>query len=150
MYEVWESSTPTPDKCAALSVICHNRKGHNGSQCLFKTVATLTQEVEAGPVEEAFLGKPSTVLYGPARQPLEVLGQFSGRLVHSHLENIFVVRDLHDSNHRSPSHPEGPEGLHWTWNPWRGLHHQIKGRCMSVCSLHTLESTLLSTKSSSR
>ena len=160
---------PTPDKCPALSATCRkcNRKGHYGSQCLSKTVAATTQEVEAGPVEEAFLGtvtptqkleadsveeaflgtvtsskdkawlvnirlqgkeilfkmdtgaevtvisekvyhtlektklgKPSRVLYGRARQPLEVLGQFSGRLVHrehSHLEDIFVVRDLHNN-----------------------------------------------------
>ena len=42
----------------ALSATCHkcNRKGHYGSQCLSKTVAAITQEVEAGPVEEAFLG----------------------------------------------------------------------------------------------
>ena len=111
-------------------------------------MAASTQEVEAGPVEEAFLGtvtsskdqawsvnvrlqgkeslfkidtgaevtvisekvydtlektkleKPSEVLYGPAHQPYEVLGQFSGNLVHrehSHLEDIFVVRDLHNN-----------------------------------------------------
>ena len=141
---------PTPDKCPALSATCRkcNRKGHYASQCLSKTVAASTQEVEAGPLEEAFLGtvtsstdqawsvnvrlqgkeilfkmdtgaevtvisekvydtlektrlgKPSKVLYGPARQPLEVLGQFSGNLVHrehSHLEDIFVVRDLHNN-----------------------------------------------------
>ena len=47
---------PTPDKCPALSATCSkcNRKGHYGSQCLSKTVAATTQEVEAGPVEEAF------------------------------------------------------------------------------------------------
>ena len=47
----------TPDKCPARSAICHkcNRKGHYGSQCLSKTRAAATQEVEADP-EEAFLG----------------------------------------------------------------------------------------------
>ena len=139
-----KTTQPTPDKCPALSATCRkcNRKGHYASQCLSKTVAASTQEVEAGPVEEAFLGtvtsstdqawsvnirlqgkdilfkmdtgaevtvnsekvyatlektrlgKPSKVLYRPARQPLEVLGQFSGNLVHreqSHLEENFVV-----------------------------------------------------------
>ena len=46
------------------------------------------------------LKEPSRVLYGPARQPLEVLGQFAGRLTHGdrvHSENIFVVRDLHNN-----------------------------------------------------
>ena len=118
------------------------------SQCLSKTVAASTHEVEVGPLEEAFLGtvtssidqawsvnvqlqgkemlfkmdtgaevtviskkvydtlektklgKPSKVLYGPTHQPLEVLGQFSGNLVHkehSRLEDISVVRDLHNN-----------------------------------------------------
>ena len=63
-----------------------------------------------------------------------------------------------DSNHSSPPHPEGqcytsrisrhpgeiPKGLHWTQNLWRRLHHQIIGRRVSICSLHTSESTLLS------
>ena len=51
-----------------------------------------------------------------------------------------------ESNHRSPSHPEDtsrisrypgqiPKGLHWTRNPWRGLHHQIKERHMFICTL---------------
>ena len=46
------------------------------------------------------LEKPSKVLYGPARQPLDVLGQFSGELMYgerSHTENIFVVQDLHNN-----------------------------------------------------
>ena len=155
----------TPDKCPALSATCRkcNRKGHYASQCLSKTVAASTQEVEAESVEEASLGtvtpnqlvetdsvkeaflgtvtlskdkawsvniqlqgkekvfkmdtgakvtvisereyrtlkktklgKPSRVLYGPAHQPLEVLGQFSERLT-SHSEDIFVVCDLHNN-----------------------------------------------------
>ena len=61
---------------------------------------TMISEKEYHSFEKTKLEKPSKVLYGPARQPLEVLGQFSGRLVHrerSHLEDIFVVRDLHNN-----------------------------------------------------
>ena len=45
-------------KCPALSATCHkcNRDGHYGSQCLSKTVAASTPDVEAGSVEETFLG----------------------------------------------------------------------------------------------
>ena len=42
----------------------------------------------------------SRVLCGTAQQPLEVLGQFRGKLIHGNYtcsENIFVVRDLHNN-----------------------------------------------------
>ena len=119
------------------------------------------------------LEKPAIVLYGSAHQPLEVLGQFSERLMygeHSHSEDIFVVRDLHNNLlgltaitglhliqrvNATPSRiswdlGEIPKGLHWTWNPWRGLYQKIEGRCTSVCTVHTSESTLLSMELSSR
>ncbi len=46
---------------------------------------------------EVQLSKPTKTLYGPARQKLDVMGQFTGILTHgnhTHSENIFVVRDL--------------------------------------------------------
>ena len=136
----------TPEQCPARNATCFkcNRKGHYRSQCLSRTVAAATQEVEADP-EDAFLGmvtsdrdttwtvkvqlqgqeipfkmdtgaevtviseeayrtlgtseleKPSRILYGPARQPLEVLGQFRGNLRHGDSENIFVVPGLHNN-----------------------------------------------------
>jgi hypothetical protein len=38
--------------------------------------------------------------YGPAKQPLKVLGQFSGKLTygeHSHQGKVFVVKQLHNN-----------------------------------------------------
>ena len=75
-----------------------------GKKILFKmdtgAEVTVISEKMYDTLEKTKLGKPSKVLYGPAHQPLEVLGQFSGNLVHrehSHLENIFVVPDLHNN-----------------------------------------------------
>ena len=75
-----------------------------GKEILFKmdtgAEVTVISEKVYHTLEKTKLGKTSRVLYGPARQPLEVLGQFSGRLVHrehSHVEDIFVVRDLHNN-----------------------------------------------------
>ena len=61
---------------------------------------TMISEKEYRTFEKTKLEKPSRVLDGPARQPLEVLGQFSERLTygeHSHSEDIFVVHDLHNN-----------------------------------------------------
>ena len=75
-----------------------------GKEIVFKmdtgTKVTVISEKEYRTLKRTKLGKPSRVLYGPARQPLEVLGQFSERLTygeHSHSEDIFVVRDLHNN-----------------------------------------------------
>ena len=46
------------------------------------------------------LSKPTIVLYGPARQPLEVLGQFTGKLIswqHTHSAIIYIIRDLQNN-----------------------------------------------------
>ena len=75
-----------------------------GKEIVFKmdtgAEVTVISEKEYRTLERTKLEKPSRVLYGPARQPLEVLGQFSERLTygeHSHSEDIFVVRDLHNN-----------------------------------------------------
>lgn len=75
-----------------------------GKEIVFKmdtgAEVTVISEKEYCTLERTKLEKPSRVLYGPARQPLEVLGQFSERLTygeHSHSEDIFVVRDLHNN-----------------------------------------------------
>ena len=148
-----------------------------GKEIVFKmdtgAEVTVISEKEYRTLERTKLEKPSRVLYGPARQPLEVLGQFSERLTygeHSHSEDIFVVRDLHNNllgltaitglhliqrvnaTHQGSADilKRFPKVFSWTRNPWRGLHHQIEGRCTSVCTVHASESTLLSTESSSR
>ena len=62
-------------------------------------VTVISDEVYKS-LSETRLEKPSRILYGPARQPLEVLGQFTGCLTHnkrSHREKVFVVRGLHNN-----------------------------------------------------
>ena len=55
---------------------------------------TVISEDTYDALQRPTLDKPSRVLYGPARQPLDVLGQFRGNMTQGpsqHLENIYVV-----------------------------------------------------------
>jgi len=72
-----------------------------GKEVLFKLdtgaeVTVISEEVYHT-LKRAKLENPSKVLYGPAQQRLEVVGQFAGSLKHgehSYTGNIFVVRQL--------------------------------------------------------
>ena len=76
-----------------------------GKEILFKmdtdanVIVISKKEYHIGNVK---LEKPSRILHGPACQPLEILGQFTGslRLLHKdhlHVEDFFVVWDQHNN-----------------------------------------------------
>ena len=61
---------------------------------------TVISEDTYDALQRPTLDKPSRVLYGPARLPLDVLGQFRGNMTQGpsqHLENIYVVRNLRNN-----------------------------------------------------
>ena len=89
--------TVTSDKETAWTVNIQLQ----GKEVLFKLdtgaeVTVISEEVYHT-LKRAKLEKPSKVLYGPAQQCLEVVGQFAGSLKHgehSYTGNIFVVQQL--------------------------------------------------------
>ena len=61
-------------------------------------VTVISEEVYHSSFKSVKLQKPIRTLYGPARQPLQCKGQFSGKLKRgkrSYYDTIYVVKSLH-------------------------------------------------------